>query len=111
MAELVDNLTEKHDHPRSAVVIARLLHADTFSDDLAVKVWDYFLHTSILPKQRRAHRRHRENLRHIAAGLGKKEKRALGKFIASIARAHFDTGLRIGLTALAYKNEQPQEVT
>jgi hypothetical protein len=106
-------MTGRSGRIQSAVVIARALDAEGFNEETANLVRRYSIRRSGFSKEQK--RRWRARLRdfhEITVKLSAGEKLVLGKFIAMRQKAAFDTGLRIGLTAMAcernkvYGNEE-----
>ena len=94
----------------SAVVIARLLSTEGFTDRLANAVEKYWLkNTGLSKRQQHQIKRLDVELSKMAADLSEGEKRVLGRFIALHKKMSFDTGLRIGMTLAAHKNVQDVE--
>ncbi len=95
---------KKHKQINSAVVVARLLHAEGFSDYVANQVESYWRRNSGLTEiQKRGIEKLDKGIARITAGMSEKDKQILGKFIGLHKHMSFDTGLRIGLTAHAVK--------
>jgi hypothetical protein len=88
---------------KSAVVIAKLLDAEGFSDHVANQVEKYWLHV-VNASARKKHRRLERNIAEMCKKFDDGEKLILGKFISMHKAMSFQTGLRIGLTAFACKH-------
>jgi len=93
---------------RSAVVIAKLLDTEGFSDHVANQVEKYWLHI-VNSSARKKHRRLERNIGEMCKKLDDGEKLILGKFISMHKAMSFQTGLRIGLTTFAQKCDKTFE--
>lgn len=84
----------------SAVVIARLLGCEGFTDHLANQIERYWRRSSgLTDRQERQIVKLDMAIAEIANKLDVKERLALGRFIGLHKKMSFDTGLRIGMTA------------
>lgn len=84
----------------SAVVIARLLACEGFTDHVANQVERYWRRSSgLTDRQERQIVKLDVAIAEIANKLDVKERLALGRFIGLHKKMSFDTGLRIGMTA------------
>ena len=89
---------------RSTVAIARLLNSEGFSDHVANCVEKFWLR-SVHRKPRKYRNLDKSFGEHVASKLDDGQKLILGKFIAEHKAMSFQTGLRIGLTVFATKND------
>lgn len=89
----------------SAVVIARLLSTEGFSDYTANEVTRYWKHRSgLTDRQMRQVERLEERVSEIMARLDVGDNLVIGKFIGLHKKMSFDTGVKIGLQAFATVN-------
>ena len=94
----------------SAVVIARLLSTEGFSERVANNVDKYFKKNSSLSyRQKRQLERLDKELSSMCMKLSEGEKQVLGKFIGLHKKMSFHVGLKIGLTSWACKNSRQVE--
>lgn len=86
----------------SAVVIARLLGTEGFTDHTAAQVKRYWMHRSgLTERQRKSIERLKKEFGAIMnSKLGEGERLIIGKYIGLLMRMGFDTGLKIGIQAL-----------
>ena len=94
----------------SAVVIARLLSTEGFTDHVASEVRRYALRQATKDQRKRYKRRKQAFAAMLRCKLDPAEKLLLGKVISALCKMHFDTGLRIGLTAHAHEHSKPVEL-
>ena len=89
----------------SAVVIAQLLDCEGFTSHTAQQVKRYWMRNAGLTK-RQQHQivGLKCKLSELCGKLDEGDKLVLGRFIGLQKKLSFDTGLRIGLTALAVQN-------
>lgn len=93
---------------RSAVIIARLLDSEGFTDHTAQAVMRYG--TSLAtPQTKKRYKRVRKNAKEVLNRLTPAERMLVGRFISHQLRAGFDCGLRVGLTAYAVANDKDAE--
>lgn len=92
---------------RSSVFIARLLDSEGFSDFVANQVERYWKRSICDRRHLRKYGKLDKDITEMCKKLTEGEKTILGKFIALHKKMSFDTGLRIGLTAYAVKNDKP----
>lgn len=88
----------------SSVVIAKMLKSEGFSDHVANEVERYWMKN--IARGTRRVRNLDKNMSEVMKKLDDGEKLIVGKFISMHKRQSFDTGLRIGLTAFAVKNDK-----
>lgn len=89
----------------SAVVIARLLGTEGFSDYTANEVSRYWKHRSgLTDRQIRQVERLEAKMSEIMSRLDVSDNLAVGKFIGLHKKMSFDTGVKIGLQAFATQN-------
>jgi hypothetical protein len=89
---------------KSAVVIAKLLGTEGFTDFVANQVELYWKRRSGLTKRQWSHLRKLDaEMSRITCGLSKADTLVIGKFIGLHKKMSFDTGLKIGLQAYAQK--------
>ncbi len=90
----------------SAVVIARLLGTEGFTDHVAAQVKRYWMHRSgLTDRQRRSIERLKKEFGVIMNDkLGEGERLIVGKYFGLLMRMQFDTGLKIGLQSLLTQN-------
>jgi hypothetical protein len=90
----------------SAVVIARLLGTEGFTDHLGNQIEKYWrTRSGLTHRQQRQIEKLDKAVAEMTAKLDVKERLALGRFIGLHKKMSFDTGLRIGLTAFQLKCE------
>lgn len=88
----------------SAVVIAKLLGTEGFSDFVANQVESYWKGRSgLTERQQRSIARLDKEISRICESLSEGDKMLFGKFIGLHKKMSFDTGLKIGLQAFATK--------
>lgn len=96
--------------PNSAVVIARLLGTEGFSDYVANGVEQYWRKKSGLSaRQRKQIERLDKEVARIMAAASEGDRQIMGRFIGLHKKMSFDTGLRIGLTALTHRKTDLSE--
>lgn len=90
----------------SAVVIARLLGTEGFTDHVAAQVKRYWMHRSgLTDRQRKSIERLKKEFGLIMNDkLGEGERLIVGKYLGLLMRMQFDTGLKIGLQSLLTQN-------
>lgn len=89
----------------SAVVIARLLGTEGFTDHVAAQVKRYWMHRSgLTDRQRKSIERLKKEFGEIMHGLGEGERLIVGKYVGLLMRMQFDTGLKIGIQSLVTQN-------
>lgn len=90
---------------QSAVVIARLLGTEGFTDHVAAQVKRYWLHRSgLTDRQRKSIERLKKEFGEIMHGMTEGQRLIIGKYIGLLMRMQFDTGLKIGIQALLTQN-------
>ncbi len=95
----------------SAIVIARLLGTEGFTDHTANEVERYFRNRSGLnDRQKKAISLLDKEVSNIMRHLTKGECLVIGKFIGLHKKMSFDTGLKIGLQAFATKEAKSVEL-
>lgn len=96
---------------RSAVVIAKLLSTEGFTDHVGNQVEKYWRESCGLSRRQQRQIKGLETaLTEIAKRLTEPERLALGRFVGLHKKMSFDTGLRIGLTAFAQKLDKSVEL-
>lgn len=84
----------------SAVVLARFLDCEGFTDYTAAQIKRYWLRNCKNPRLAPRLKRIRQAFSELVkAKLSAADRLVLGKMMAVHARMNFDTGLRMGLTA------------
>jgi hypothetical protein len=92
---------------RSAVVIARLLATEGFTDHTANQVERYWKEKSGLNRrQQRQISRLEDEISALAKDLSVTQRLALGRFIGLHKKMSFDAGLKIGLQAFAQRMDK-----
>ena len=95
----------------SAVVIARLLSTEGFSDRVSNHIEKYFKKNSSLSyRQKKQLDRLEKELSDMCMKLTEGEKQVLGRFIGLHKKMSFHVGLKIGLTSWACKNSKQVDV-
>lgn len=89
--------------PNSAVVIARMLNTEGFTDHVAGLVRSYSLKHATPGQLRRFKRTKQLFSEMVKAKLDERDKLVLGRMLSYMARTNFDTGLRIGMTAFLHE--------
>lgn len=88
---------------RSAVCIARVLKAEGFTPFMANEMKKYALKSLATPRQRERWKRIKKAFGLMVADrLDEADKVVLGKFIGTLQKMSFESGLRIGLAALLF---------
>jgi hypothetical protein len=85
----------------SAIVIAKLLSTEGFTSHTSECVKSYALRNGTPNQRRRWEKIRRAFSAMVKEKLDDGDKIIMGRFIAVLSHIHFDTGLRIGLTAFA----------
>jgi hypothetical protein len=94
----------------SAIIVARLLATEGFTDHTANQVERYWKRRSGLsPRQHRQLKQLETELSEIMKGLSAAERLVVGRFIGLRMKMAFDTGLKIGLQAFAQQTDKPVE--
>lgn len=89
----------------SAVVVARLLGTEGFTDHVAAQVKRYWMHRSgLTDRQRKSIERLKKEFGEIMHGMTEGQRLIVGKYIGLLMRMQFDTGLKIGIQALLTQN-------
>jgi hypothetical protein len=89
----------------SAVVIARMLGTEGFTDHVAAQVKRYWMHRSgLTDRQRKSIERLKKEFGEIMHGMNEGQRLIIGKYIGLLMRMQFDTGLKIGIQALLTQN-------
>lgn len=89
----------------SAVVIARLLGTEGFTDHVAAQVKRYWMHRSgLTDRQRKSIERLKKEFGEIMHGMNEGQRLIIGKYFGLLMRMQFDTGLKIGIQALLTQN-------
>jgi hypothetical protein len=95
---------------RSAVVIARLLATEGFTDHTANQVERYWKERSGLnARQRRQIERLEAEVSALTKDMTVAQRLALGRFIGLHKKMSFDVGLKIGMQAFAQRTDKPIE--
>ena len=95
----------------SAVVIAKLLDTEGFTDFTANRVENWWKHNRVQTEgQRRRVEKLEAAFSKFAAELTQQERYLMGRFIGMKAKQNFECGIAIGLTVAAVKNAQDVEV-
>jgi len=95
---------------KSAAVIARLLITEGFSDHLGNQIEKYWMRNICHGASKRRYRKFDKEISEMLKKLTDAERLVLGKWISYHKAMSFDTGLRIGLTAFAKKNDKEIQV-
>lgn len=91
----------------SAIVIAKLLDCEGFSDYTANQVERYWKRNEVkTDRQKRQVERLEQAFSEWTKDMPADKRLLLGKFIAMHQKMGFDTGVRIGLTCSAVRNAQ-----
>jgi hypothetical protein len=91
----------------SAVVIAKLLDTEGFTDFTANRVENWWKHNRVQTDgQRRRVEKLEDAFSKFAADLTQQERYLLGKFIGMKCKQNFECGIAIGLTVAAVNNAQ-----
>ena len=91
----------------SAVVIAKLLSVEGFTDHTANQVERYWKRNSGLNKRQKSKLKRLDvELSEVMRKLTEGEKMVVGRFIGLHKKMSFDTGLKIGIQAFAVKNNK-----
>ena len=85
--------------PNSAVVIARMLSTEGFTDHVAALVHRYSLRNATPGQLRRYKSIKKAFSEMVKAKLDERDRLVLGKMMGVLTRTSFDTGLKIGMTA------------
>lgn len=94
----------------SAVVIARLLDTEGFSDYTANQVEKYWKRSAKLsPRQLSKLKKLDSDITALSSKLTEGEKLAMGRFIGLHKKMSFEVGLRIGITTFVQKCNSPAE--
>ena len=89
----------------SAVVIARLLGTEGFTEHVANEVKRYWLHRSgLTERQQKSIERLKKEFGEIMHGMTEGQRLIVGKYIGLLIRMQFDTGLKIGIQSLLTQN-------
>jgi hypothetical protein len=94
----------------SAIIVARLLATEGFTDHTANEVERYWKRRSGLsPRQHRQIAKLEAELSEMTKEMSAAERLVLGRFIGLRMKMAFDTGLKIGLQAFAQRTDKPVE--
>lgn len=100
----------KGNHIRSAVVIARLLSTEGFTDHVANQVESYWKRAAgLTDRQRTQLGKVEASFSEIASTLTVAQRLVIGRFIGLHKKMSFETGLRIGLQTYAQKVDKDVE--
>lgn len=91
---------------RSAIVVAKLLKCDGFTDHTGNIIEKYWLKNICHPGGKKKYRKYEREVTELCKKLTDAERMILGKFISTHKAMSFDAGLRIGLTAFARKGDK-----
>jgi len=95
---------------RSAVVIARLLATEGFTDHTANQVERYWKEKAGLnERQRRQIKRLEDEVSAMTKDMTVAQRLVLGRFIGLHKKMSFDARLKIGLQAFAQRTDKPIE--
>lgn len=95
---------------KSAIVIAKLLDCEGFTDYTANQIENYFRHRGgLTDRQKRLIERLERAIAEWCKDLPEEKRLLLGKFVGLHKKMAFDTGLRMGLTCMAVRNNQEYE--
>jgi hypothetical protein len=90
----------------SAVVIARLLGTEGFTEHVANEVKRYWMHRSgLTDRQYQSIVRLKKEFGAIMHELDEGERLIVGNYVGLLMRQQFDTGLKIGIQTIATLNE------
>ena len=94
---------------RSAVIVARVLGVEGYSDFVHNQVEIYWKHCVMDPHREHAVMAMERKFSKLVEELDMtdKERLILGRFISLRAQMSFDTGLRVGMQAFAHANDRP----
>lgn len=94
---------------RSAVIIARCLGTEGYSDFVHNQIEKYWKSTVMDVRREKALASTERKFSKLVEelDLSDAEKKVLGRFISLRSQMSFDAGLRIGLTAHAHANDRP----
>lgn len=87
---------------RSAVIIARLLGIEGYSNYVHNQVEKYWKHKMMRPEKAKHIERVEREFSEIMADMDERDRLLVGKFIGLRSKMNFDAGLRIGLMAYAH---------
>jgi hypothetical protein len=95
---------------RSAVVIAKLLGTEGFTDYVANQVEQYFRRRSgLTQRQKNSIKKLDAEVARICENMPIGDRKVLGSFIGLHKKMSFDTGLKIGLQTYAQKTDKEVE--
>src|ERR1044071_5949512 len=87
---------------KSAVVIAKLLGTEGFTEHVANEVKRYWMHRSgLTERQQRSIVRLKKEFGEIMHSLDEGERLIVGKYFGLLMRQQFDVGLKIGIQTIA----------
>src|SRR5215467_4037518 len=91
----------------SAIIVARLLGTEGFTDHTAAQVERYWKRRSgLTQRQKRQIAALEKELGEMACKMTAAERMVLGRFIGLRCKMSFDVGLKIGMTAFAKQNDK-----
>lgn len=94
----------------SAIIVARLLATEGFTDHTANEVERYWKRRSGLsPRQQLQIAKLEAELSEMTKEMSAAQRLVLGRFIGLRMKMAFDTGLKIGLQAFAQRTDKPIE--
>lgn len=89
----------------SAIVVAKILSTEGFSEHVADQV-DRFARRQMGSREKIRHDKTEKAMATICANLDEVAKIVIGKFITLHKKMAFETGVRVGLTAMAVKESK-----
>lgn len=103
--DTVSTYSPKKPHINSAVVIARLLGTEGYTDFVANQVKRYWMRRSgLTDRQRDSIERLKDSFGQIMAKVSEGERLIIGRYFGLLMKMQFETGLKIGLQAFAQLN-------
>jgi hypothetical protein len=91
---------------RTAIIIARLLGVEGYSDFVHNQVIRYWRRVVMDPRRRKSIDGKKAEFSELMKGLTERDRLLVGKFITLNGKMNFDTGLRIGLMAHAHESDK-----
>jgi len=97
---------------KSSLSVAKLLDSEGYSDHTANQIRRYWHKNCVLTErqEKRAAGIHKAFSDHVASKLTESQRLVMGKYIALLNRANFETGLRMGLTVRLFPGEEEMSV-
>lgn len=93
---------------RSSIIVARLLDSEGFTEHTATAI-DRFARSQMTQHQQQRFERLKKAMSELCQNLSVGDKLAIGRFITIHKEMAFQTGVRIGLTAMATKESVQKE--